>query len=110
VRTKKKKPKPNVWKREHCRKRDASQGIGNSKQWRAAFHYRMNLDEANAILEDNNPLSILGLVVGFTSRELKKAYLRAAKNWHPDRHPGNEKEAETKFKQAQAAYVKLGGQ
>lgn len=38
-----------------------------------------------------------------TADEIKKAYRRLAKRWHPDRNAGN-KAAEEKFKSIQAAY------
>lgn len=88
---------------------DASQGHGNPSEWKGSFRERMGLDEANTILGDDDPLTILGMVAMGTARELKKAYLRMAYKWHPDRNKGNETEAEAMFKKVQAAYVKLGG-
>jgi len=48
--------------------------------------------------------------VDVTSEGLKKAFLRCAVLWHPDKHTGNERsraQAEDKFKQAQTSYAFL---
>jgi DnaJ family protein B protein 4 len=46
------------------------------------------------------------LKVGRTASEddLKRAYRRLAMKWHPDKNPGNKKEAEANFKQISEAY------
>lgn len=96
---------------------DTSQGHGKPSEWKGSFRERMGLDEANTILGDDDPLVILGLTEipnahllrAFTVRKIKKAYLRMAHKWHPDRNKGNETKAEAMFKKIQAAYVKLGG-
>ena len=93
------------------KKYNTSEGFGGPAEWKDAFRVRMGLDEANSILGDENPYSVLGLVatVAWTASEIKKAYLRLAKRWHPDLNKGNEDEAEQMFVKVQAAYVKLGG-
>ena len=40
--------------------------------------------------------------------EIRKSYKKLAIKWHPDKNPGNEKEAEEKFKQISQAYAVLG--
>lgn len=50
---------------------------------------------------------ILGVPRNASADEIKRAYRKLAKQYHPDRNPGN-KEAETKFKEVQAAYDVLG--
>ena len=50
---------------------------------------------------------ILGVSKGATESEIKKAYRKSAIKYHPDKNPDN-KEAESKFKQAAEAYEILG--
>ncbi len=49
---------------------------------------------------------VLGVSKEASDDEIKKAYRKCAKQYHPDLHPG-EKEAEAKFKEANEAYVVL---
>ena len=49
---------------------------------------------------------VLGISKGATDDEIKKAYRREAKKYHPDLHPGD-KEAEAKFKEVNEAYEVL---
>lgn len=50
---------------------------------------------------------ILGVDKKATQDEIKKAYRKLAKKYHPDTHPGN-KASEDKFKEANEAYEVLG--
>lgn len=50
---------------------------------------------------------ILGVKKDATDEEIKKAYRKLAKKYHPDANPGN-KEAEEKFKEISEAYEVLG--
>lgn len=83
------------------------EGFGNPSDWKFNFRKKMKLDEAVQILGDNDPLELLGLIVGFTLDQLKKAYRKKAMEAHPDRNIGNEAEAEKNFKKIHAAYTKL---
>ncbi len=49
---------------------------------------------------------VLGLSKGATEEELKKAYRKLAKQYHPDVNPGNQ-DAEAKFKEINEAYAIL---
>jgi DnaJ-class molecular chaperone len=49
---------------------------------------------------------ILGLKKNATDKEIKQAYRRLARQYHPDVNPGN-KSAETRFKEMNAAYEVL---
>ena len=49
---------------------------------------------------------VLGVNKGVSDEELKKAYRKMAKQYHPDLHPGD-KDAEAKFKECNEAYAVL---
>ncbi len=49
----------------------------------------------------------LGVPRDATGDQLKKAYRKLAKQWHPDRNPNNKDTAETKFKEISEAYAVL---
>ena len=52
---------------------------------------------------------IIGVSKGATQEEVKKAYRKLARKWHPDINPGN-KEAEQKFKEISEAYDIIGSE
>lgn len=54
-----------------------------------------------------DPYKILGLSTGASLDEIKKAYRKLAKKYHPDLNPGN-KEAESKFKDISHAFDQIG--
>lgn len=58
-------------------------------------------------MADKDYYAILGVDRNATDEEIKKAYRKMAKKWHPDANPNNRKEAEEKFKEVGEAYSTL---
>ena len=58
-------------------------------------------------MADKDYYAILGVDKNATDEEIKKAYRKMAKKWHPDANPNNRKEAEEKFKEVGEAYSTL---
>lgn len=56
--------------------------------------------------EKRDYYEVLGIQKGATDAEIKKAYRREAKKYHPDLHPGDKK-AEASFKEVNEAYEVL---
>lgn len=52
--------------------------------------------------------SILGVSKDAAQKDIKSAYRKLARKWHPDANPQNAKEAEEKFKEISEAYEVLG--
>ncbi|WIA21255.1 hypothetical protein OEZ85_000490 [Tetradesmus obliquus] len=58
-------------------------------------------------VRDKKFYDILGVPEDADDRIIKKAYKKQALKWHPDRHTGNKKKAEDRFKEVAAAYETL---
>jgi len=52
--------------------------------------------------------AILGVPKNAAEKDIKSAYRKLARKWHPDANPKNPKEAEEKFKELSEAYEVLG--
>lgn len=50
----------------------------------------------------------LGVPKSATEKDIKSAYRKLARKWHPDANPNNQKQAEEKFKELSEAYEVLG--
>jgi DnaJ-class molecular chaperone len=51
---------------------------------------------------------ILGVPKNAAEKDIKSAYRKLARKWHPDANPNNQQQAEEKFKELQEAYEVLG--
>lgn len=52
--------------------------------------------------------AMLGVAKSASEKDIKSAYRRLARKWHPDANPNSQKEAEEKFKEISEAYEVLG--
>jgi len=52
--------------------------------------------------------AVLGVPKNAAEKDIKSAYRKLARKWHPDANPDNAKAAEEKFKEIQEAYEVLG--
>ncbi len=59
-------------------------------------------------LNYKNYYDVLGVPKTAAEKDIKSAYRRLARQWHPDANPDNQRAAEEKFKDIQEAYEVLG--
>jgi DnaJ-class molecular chaperone len=86
---------------------DTSEGFGNAWEWRKNFNKRFSKEEADEILGSDDPYDILGIRRSATLAEIKSAFRKLAKIWHPDLNPQRIEEATAKMKKINAAYSRL---
>lgn len=88
---------------------DTSNGYGNPREWRESFYKKMGKGEAVEIMshEVDGPHKILGVTTSASASEIKSAFRKLVMQWHPDRNPDNQAEAEAMTKKIIAAYTIL---
>jgi len=59
-------------------------------------------------LNYKNYYEVLGVPKTAAEKDIKSAYRKLARQWHPDANPDNQRAAEEKFKEIQEAYEVLG--
>lgn len=101
------KPKRNVFARDYA-PYGTTDVRGNPDQWRSAFEERMmGEEEAVAVLDKDNPYTVLGLARGADKDAVKRAFRAYSLKWHPD--VCKEANAAEMFKKGHAAYSLLMG-
>jgi DnaJ-class molecular chaperone len=88
---------------------DDANGRGNPDQWKNAFYTRMSLPDAQAILsgQPQTPHEILGVPIGATKEQIRKAFRKLMMEWHPDHNAHRLAEATEMSKKILAAYAIL---
>lgn len=67
------------------------------------------MEGVDTMADKRDYYEVLGITKDASDSEIKKAYRKLAKKYHPDTNPGD-KEAEAKFKEASEAYAVLSDQ
>lgn len=88
---------------------DTGDGYGSAHEWKQSFHQRMNSEEAAAIFgaQSQTPHEMLNVAPGASPADIKKAFRQLMLQWHPDRNPERQAEAEEMSKKIIAAYTLL---
>ena len=80
------------------------EGYGSSWDWKRSFYQRMNKEEAQTILDEDDPYTILGVSPSSTQKEIKSAFYKLAMKWHPDKNPDDILHCTEMMKLINAAY------
>jgi DnaJ-class molecular chaperone len=86
---------------------DTSDGYGNAWEWKKNFNKRFSKEEADEILGADNPYDILEIKRNATKEQIKSAFRKLAKIWHPDLNSQRIVEATAKMEKINAAYSRL---
>jgi len=88
---------------------DTAGGYGNAQSWRDAFKQTMSKEDATRIITDavQTPHEVLGVKLGASAAEIKKAFRQLIRQWHPDINQHRLAEAEAMSKKIIAAYSLL---
>lgn len=81
-------------------------GYRRAGQQSSGYSSQRGASQQNGDYHDD-PYSVLGIAKDASPADIKKAYRKLAKQYHPDKNPGNEKVAEEKFKKIAKAYEHL---
>jgi DnaJ-class molecular chaperone len=85
----------------------SEEGFGSTFEWKRAFHKRMSKEDAELIMDTDDPYEILEVTPRSSQAEIKKSFYRLAMKWHPDRNPGNIEQATQMMQKISAAYTLL---
>lgn len=96
------------WDKGQFKKYDTSQGHGDRRKWQNTFINRFTKQEAEKILQQESPWTILEVAKTASKEEIKKAYRRLMMKWHPDKNPNYIEEATRMAKKINAAYSLIG--
>jgi len=83
------------------------EGYGSTFEWKRNFYQRMSKEEAQEILNEDNPYTILEIRRTASKEEIKSAYRKLAVKWHPDHNINNEEFCKVMFQKINAAYTIL---
>jgi DnaJ-class molecular chaperone len=82
----------------------SEEGFGSPYEWKRNFHRRMSKEEAQEILQEDDPYVILEVTPRSSQAEIKKSFYRLAMKWHPDRNPDKIELATSMMQRINAAY------
>lgn len=88
---------------------NTEQGFGHAGEWRESFRARLTGEEAEKILNEDKPWTILDVPKSATWEQIRKAYRTACLQWHPDLpdNKGRQAEATRMMQKINAAYTLL---